>query len=126
MLPEYEEGSSTPVTRSMRAVSVGGVPDHQGQPFAPIGGTDKAAIAHGTAVDTVVKEGWARLCRVIVTAPGAADVLIYDGVVSDGVIIGAIPGNAPMGAVYDFLVPAILGICVAGHTDLPGLTITYY
>lgn len=106
--------------------SAGTIPQHQGVPFAPIGGTDKVAIAPRTTTDTVVKEGWARLCRVVVTAPGEADVLIYDGMVSDGVIIGAVPGGAPLGSVYDFLVPAVLGICVAGHEDLPGLTITYY
>lgn len=113
---------SVPIT----SPSPGGIPSHQGQPFAPVGGTDKTAIAPGTTADTVVKQGWARLCRVIVTEPGTADALIYDGMVSAGVVIGAVPADAPLGAVYDFLTPAVLGICVAGHSGLPGLTITYY
>lgn len=102
------------------------MPPHQGQPYAPIGGTDKAAVYPGTPDDTILKEGFSRLCRVIVTKSGSADAFIYDGVVADGIILGAIPAGAPLGAVYDFLTPAHIGICVKGSPDLPGLTITYY
>jgi hypothetical protein len=91
------------------------------------GGTDKRCIAPGTTSDTVLKSGPGRLCRVIVTATGAAGVVIFDhDVANAGDLLGVVPPNAPIGSVYDFQTPAIHGMRIPGNSDLPGLIVTYY
>ncbi|QBD76178.1 hypothetical protein EPA93_09215 [Ktedonosporobacter rubrisoli] len=91
------------------------------------GGRATIAIAAGMATDTVVKAAAGRLCRVLVTAAGTALLIIYDNASGHtGTIIGILPANPAVGAVFDFQLPAINGITVAGNASNPGITVSYY
>ncbi len=124
----------TPIYSAQHAVASGalGVPasiqvDTNGTPIIA-GGSATVAIAASKSTVTVVKSSTGRLCRVLVTTAGTAvTVLIYDNAsAASGTIIGAFPGTAVAGTMYDFEMPAVNGITVGGAATNPAMTISYY
>lgn len=89
-------------------------------------GTSNLAIAAGHVADTPVSLFPGMLSRVLVTATGTNQMMIYDATSGpSGVIIGIIPANPVVGAVYVFKAPANLGIYVAGNANNPGVSIFF-
>lgn len=91
------------------------------------GGTNYAAIAAGTATDTVVKGYSGRLCRVVVIATGTNPMAIYDNAAAgSGTQIAALPASPAVGASFDFHVPCVNGITVKGNAANPAVVVTFY
>lgn len=91
------------------------------------GGSATVAIPGTTATATVVKSSAGRLCRLLITASGAAAVSIYDNATAaSGTVIGITPTSPPVGTTYVFEMPAVNGITVAGSATLPGITVSFY
>lgn len=79
-----------------------------------------------TAAATVVKASPGRLCRILITAAGAAPVVVYDNASSaSGTIIGITPADPAVGTTFRFDMPAANGITIAGSGTLPGFTLSY-
>jgi hypothetical protein len=119
----------------MTFVYINGVPvsccaqtDGLGNIVSP-GGAATVAIPANTTTDTVVKAVAGRLCRVLVTALGTAtgNVFIFDNAsTATGTVIGMYPGDADIGALFEFEMPAANGITVQGVHNSPGVTISFY
>lgn len=91
------------------------------------GGAATVAVAAGTTGATVVKSSPGRLCRVLITVTGTGSVTVYDNAsAASGTVIGITPSAPAVGTTYDFEMPAINGITVAGSSTLPGITVSYY
>ena len=89
-------------------------------------GQSTTAIAAATAANTVVKASAGRLCRVLITATGTAEMDIFDNAsTNSGTKIGAIPANPTIGQVFDLRMPATNGITVGGSSNNPGVTISW-
>lgn len=84
------------------------------------------AVAAALAANTVVKASAGRLFKVIVTATGANPLLIFDNASTNaGTVIGALPASPAVGATFDFMAPAALGITVGGSATNPGVTVSW-
>lgn len=122
----------TPTFWAGQAVLAGtkGVPasvqvDLNGTVVVP-GGSATVAVAAGTVADTVVKASTGRLCRILVTTVGTNPLQVYDNASGHtGTIIGQLAASAPVGS-YDFQLPAVNGITVAGNAANPAVTVSYY
>lgn len=92
-----------------------------------VGGKTNVPIAAGAVANTVVKASAGRLCRVLLTsANGAAAVTFYDNAsTASGTVIGYIPASAAVGSLYDFQMPAALGITVGGASTNPAMTVSF-
>lgn len=128
--------SSPPPPSGGGSFSGGSLPNTDGLTFGGImdnpttmtagRGTQVAAFAAGTATDQVVKASSGRLCRVLVTTQGSAELDIYDNASGHtGILIGVVPASAAVGTVYDFGMPAANGITVKGASNTPGVTISF-
>lgn len=94
--------------------------------FSP-GNPSTVAVAGGVVANTVVKSSTGRLGRVLVTAAGAGAVTIYDNATTNaGTVIGITPANPTVGTMYDFEMPAVNGITLAGGSTVPGVTVSFY
>lgn len=64
----------------------------------------------------------------LITVVGTATtVSIYDNATTNsGTTIGIFPGNAAVGTVYDFELPAVNGITVGGASTNPAMTVSFY
>jgi len=93
------------------------------------GGTTTAAIASGTASDTVVKASAGRLARIAVTSAAGTTTgvtNIYDNASGHtGTILATVPNNTAVGTFVDVQMPAANGITVNGGANSPGMTISY-
>ncbi len=90
------------------------------------GGRTNTAIPAGTAGNTIVKASSGRLNRVLVTATGTANSVIYDNATTNtGTIIGIVPSSATVGQVIDLRMPAANGITVSGAAAAPGYTVSF-
>jgi len=100
-----------------------------GVKFVTSGGKTTAAVASGTATDTVVKASPGRLCRIAVTAAAGTTTgttPIYDNATGHtGTILVVVPNNTAVGTVLDVQMPAAAGITVNGGANSPGMTISY-
>lgn len=82
-------------------------------------------IAFAAGIGGIVKASSGRLCHVLVTTVGTAELLFYDNASSAaGTVIGLIAANAAVG-VYRFQFPAANGIYCAGGTNTPAVTVSY-
>jgi hypothetical protein len=88
----------------------------------------KAAISVTPTVNTVIKADIARLCSVLLTsANGANVILFYDNATTNsGTIIGYIPASAVAGTLYNFNLPAVFGITIAGVAAAATMTVSYH
>ncbi len=124
LIPTYSAGGAV-------LAGANGVPamvpvDINGNVATP-GGSATKAIAAATSAITVVKASAGRLCRVLITASGTGSVVIYDNAsAASGTVIGITPANPALGTTYDFEMPAVNGITVAGSATLPGITVSFY
>ncbi len=89
-------------------------------------GTNTTAIAAAVATDTVIKNSAGRLAKILVTATGAGNTLIYDNASGHtGTVIGVIKSTASVGDVIDLKMPAANGITVAGNAANGGFTVSW-
>lgn len=90
------------------------------------GGDQTAPINAGATGPQVVKGSPGRLARVVLAAAnGAAAITIYDNAsAASGTVIGVIAASAAAG-VYDFQMPAKLGITVGGAATNPAMAVGY-
>lgn len=85
---------------------------------------NNTAIAAGVTGDTVIKASPGHLARVLVTATGTANMLIYDNAsAGSGVVIGIVKSTAVVGDYVDIQLPAGNGITVKGAATNAGVTI---
>lgn len=76
--------------------------------------------------DQPVKASAGYLCRVLITAAGSAATAIWDNATGHtGVILGAIPANPTVGAIYTFNAPALAGITIQGAANTSGVTVFF-
>lgn len=89
-------------------------------------GRQTAAIAAAASSPVNIKPGPGHLGRVLVTAPTTTATTFYDNAAgaASGTIIGYIPSGAAAGAIYDFQMPALLGI-VAANASFTAMTVVY-
>ena len=89
-------------------------------------GTSCTAVAAATVADTVIKASAGRLARILVTAVGTANVLIFDNASGHtGTIIGVIKSSAAVGDVIELRMPAANGITVQGSANNGGFTVSW-
>lgn len=87
------------------------------------GGT--ATLVYTPAAPAVLLGRPCRLCRFLVTATGTTNLAIYDNNnAASGTIIGVIPSTATVGQVFDFQMPASLGLFTNGATTAPAGTVS--
>ena len=102
------------------------IQDVNGVGLVSDGGVYSAAVAAGTATDTVIKGSAGRLCKVLVTSLGTNALSVYDNnSVGSGLIVGQLPASAPVGSIYSFQIPSVSGITVGGNPANPGVTLSY-
>ncbi len=89
------------------------------------GNTTVAVAAAGSAN---IKASPGRLGRIVITTAGTASLTIYDNAAggSTGTIIGVTPVTTTVGQVFDFSMPAAVGISAVGGVGSPAATIGYY
>lgn len=83
-----------------------------------------AAIAAGVVI---LKAAPGRLCRVLVTiaTTAAQPITIFDNAsAGSGTVIGVIPGGSTAGQIFDFEMPANLGITIGTNASLAAGSIT--
>jgi hypothetical protein len=96
------------------------------QEFDAYGGVATAAVAAGTAADTVISPAPGRLCKVLVTTLGTNAMQIFDNAsAGSGRIIGQLAASAPVGTLLELSIPAALGITVKGSAQNPAVTISF-
>lgn len=89
-------------------------------------GTSCTAVAAGTIADTTIKATAGRLARILVTATGTANVLIWDNASGHtGTIIGVIKSSAVVGDILELRMPAANGITVQGNANNGGFTVSW-
>ena len=89
-------------------------------------GVSTTAVAAATVANTVIKATAGRLARILVTATGTANVLIYDNAsTNSGTVIGVIKSSAVVGDVIELRIPAANGITVAGSANNGGFTVSW-
>lgn len=89
-------------------------------------GVSCTAVASGTVADTTIKATAGRLARILVTATGTANVLIFDNASGHtGTIIGVIKSSAAVGDVIELRIPAANGITVQGNANNGGFTVSW-
>ncbi len=83
------------------------------------------AVPAGAGV-SVLKAGPGVLLRCMVTVTGAVNAVIFDNAAAgSGTNIGIIPSTAAVGQVFEFNMPATLGITVGGAATRPAFTAAY-
>lgn len=107
-----------------------GTTDTLGNYSSPVvvvfGGTATHPLPANSGV-VAIKASPGRLATVIVTTTGPAQLNLYDNAsIASGTIIGAIPGDAAVGSVYQFYSPAILGIVANSVASCCSVTICFY
>lgn len=99
--------------------------DVMGEVLVTSGGLVTSSVP-ANAANVVVKATAGRLCRVLVTTTGVTAMQIFDNAsTNSGTIIGALPASAAIGGVYDFEMPAALGITIAGSATNPAVTVSW-
>jgi hypothetical protein len=100
-------------------------PDGSGYSISSIGGQSTVAVAAAGSANVKATPG--RLCRVVITVAGTASLTLYDNAAgnSTGTIIGITPAVTSVGQVYDFNMPAAVGISAVGGAGSPGVTIGF-
>lgn len=89
-------------------------------------GTSATAVAAATVADTTIKASTGRLARILITATGTANVLIFDNASGHtGTIIGVIKSSAVVGDVIELRMPAQNGITVQGNANNGGFTVSW-
>ena len=90
-----------------------------------IGGQQTVAVAAAGSANVKASPG--RLCRVLITTAGTAPITFYDNAAgnSTGTIIGVTPAISPITTVYDFNLPAAVGISAVGGAGSPAVTIGF-
>jgi len=89
-------------------------------------GTNTTPIAAATSANTVIKATAGRLARILVTATGTVNMLIYDNATTNsGTVIGVVKSGAVVGDIIELHVPAANGITVAGNAGNAGVTIAW-
>ncbi len=89
-------------------------------------GTNTTAIAAATVANTVIKAGSGRLARVLVTAVGTVNTLIYDNATTNsGTVIGIVKSTAAVGDIIELRIPAQSGITVGGSANNAGVTVVW-
>lgn len=100
-----------------------------GEDLVTVGGRVTAAVAAAAAA-AVIKANPGRLCRVLVTSSGTAQLNFVDaataGQAAAGTVIGLVPASAAIGSSYDLQMPAVLGIWAASGAGTPAVTVSYY
>lgn len=87
------------------------------------GGNQTTPIAAGTAANTVISANPGRICRILVTTVGTNALQVFDNAsTNSGTVIAELAASAPIG-IYDFQMPAAIGITVAGNAANPAVTI---
>jgi len=89
-------------------------------------GTSTTAIAAATTGNTVIKASAGRLARILVTAVGTVNMLIYDNATTNaGTIIGIVKSTAAVGDIIELRIPAQNGITVGGSANNAGVTVVW-
>lgn len=89
-------------------------------------GTNTTAIAAATVANTVIKASAGRLARILVTATGTANVLIFDNATTNsGTVIGIVKATAVVGDIIELRTPAQSGITVGGSANNGGFTVVW-
>lgn len=96
-----------------------------GEQVVSTGGSSTVAVgAGGGAAAVVVKASPGRLCRVLVTATGSANLLFYDNAsAGTGTVIGVVPSTAVLGQTFDIQAPAVNGIVAEQASGSPACTV---
>jgi hypothetical protein len=115
-----QTGKGSPIFGAL-CVSDNGVPLQ-----TTTGGTTTAVVASGVGT-TVIKATAGRLCRVVVTnTPATNPLTFYDNAsTGTGTVIGIVPGSATQGQVFDFNMPAALGITAIGAATSAAVTVSF-
>lgn len=93
--------------------------------------TDSSSSATAIAVNsgsaTIVKAAPGKLCRVLVTAAGTGPLVFYNNSSgsASGIILGYVPANASAGEVFDFAMPASVGISAPVQSGNPAVTVSF-
>jgi hypothetical protein len=91
-----------------------------------VAGSVASVAVPASAGITVVSAVAGRLGVVLVTALGTDPLIIYDNAAAAaGTVIGIVPANADVGALYPFNLSAANGITVGGSANRPNVTIGY-
>jgi len=95
---------------------------------ASITSAGNTTVAVAATASANVKASPGRLGRVVITAAGTASLTFYDNAAggSTGTIIGVTPVTTAVGQIYDFSMPAAVGISAVGGAGSPGATIGFY
>lgn len=99
--------------------------DASGSQGVTIGGKQTTAIASAGSANVKASPG--RLFRVLITAAGTASLTFYDNAAggATGTIIGVTPPATTVGQIYDFQLPAAVGISAVGGAGTPGVTVSW-
>jgi hypothetical protein len=125
LTPTYSPGGAA-------AAGTSGVPasvqvDLKGTVVVPGGSATVAIAAGASTVAQVVKASAGRLCRIIVTTTGTADLKFYDNAsAASGTVIGYIPSAATLGQSFDIQMPASNGITAGLLNGSAAVTVSYY
>lgn len=90
----------------------------------PIGNKTLPIAAAGSAN---VKANPGFLVRVLITTAGTAALTFYDNAAGAalGTVIGVTPATTSVGQMYEFQMPALIGISAVGGAGSPGVTVSY-
>lgn len=90
-----------------------------------VDGVSTVAIAAGASANVKASPG--RLCRLLVTVAGTVSITLYDNAAggATGTIIGIVPAATAIGQIYEFNLPAAVGISAVGAAGSPGVTIGF-
>ena len=92
--------------------------------YPPIGVSTTAVTAAESPA--AIKASAGTLYRVLVTSVGSALLKFYDNAsAASGTVLGVVAIAAPIGTIYNFLMPAANGIYCASGTGTPAVTVSW-